>query len=75
MKTLFNCISIGVTTLGGCIGKAGFADGQGVNSLFRVPLGLAHFQKNNSIFVTDTQNYRIRKIDSGISIIDSFILF
>ncbi|MFZ9047033.1 MAG: hypothetical protein ACO2ZZ_14360, partial [Cyclobacteriaceae bacterium] len=52
-----------VTTLAGS-GTPGSSDGNGANSSFNLPTGLAIDGSNNSIYVTDLFNQKIRKIDS-----------
>jgi hypothetical protein len=53
-----------VTTLAGS-GSAGFADGSGASAKLNHPQGLA--KSGDSIFLTDIDNYRVRKI-SGESV-------
>jgi sugar lactone lactonase YvrE len=50
-----------VTTLAGEAQQTGFADGIGPNALFAFPTGLA--SDGNNLFVADTGNHSIRKID------------
>jgi len=45
-------------------GKAGFLDGTGVGAQFNTPQGIAKYDKENSFFVADHANHRIRKIAS-----------
>ena len=49
-----------VTTFAGN-GSAGSQDGTGVNAQFNSPSGIA-IDSNNNLFISDTQNHRIRKI-------------
>lgn len=48
-----------VTTFAGS--TFGFADGTGTNAKFYAPLGIA-IDSNNNLFVTDSYNYKVRKI-------------
>jgi len=50
-----------VTTVAGCAGQHGFADGEGVAARFQGPHGLV-VDGNNNILVADTCNHRIRMI-------------
>ena len=59
-----------VTTFAGLGGKGGYADGNGINALFNMPIGIA-IDKNDNLFVVDAiydsekqGNSVIRKIDS-----------
>ncbi|MES1227751.1 MAG: hypothetical protein ABUL72_03715, partial [Armatimonadota bacterium] len=52
--------SYSVSTI--CGAAAGFADGTGSAALFKNPMGLA-LDGNGALFVADTSNYRIRRID------------
>ena len=52
-----------VTTLAGN-GTAGFADGIGTSAKFDLPCGVAVDNAGN-VYVSDTKNHRIRKIDSS----------
>ena len=51
-----------VTTLAGTAGKRGFADGNGVDSKFGYPLGVAIDSSNNALYVTDLLKSTVRKI-------------
>lgn len=53
-----------VVTLAGN-GVAGFADGSAKDAAFNLPLGVA-VNANGDVYVTDTDNRRIRKISQGI---------
>ncbi|MCK6509627.1 hypothetical protein L6R29_06650 [Myxococcota bacterium] len=50
-----------VKTIAGA-GKSGFQDGSGGQALFFSPRGIA-FDKNGTLFVADTGNHAIRKVD------------
>lgn len=69
--TLNNCIRYidmkkgEVTTFAGKQGKSGLKDGAVSDSLFNQPVGLA-LDKNGVIYVSDSGNQRIRKIENGI---------
>ena len=51
-----------VTTLAGTAGKRGFADGNGVDSKFGYPWGVAIDSSNNALYVTDLLKSTVRKI-------------
>jgi len=68
--TLNNCIrkiDAGgtVTTVAGVPGQEGYADGAGYAALFRQPMGIAVSWDGSVIYVSDTGNHRIRKIEDG----------
>ena len=68
--TLNNCIRkidpLGnVTTIAGTPGKPGFADGAASGALFLEPAGIAVSGDGKTIYVSDTGNHRIRKIENG----------
>ncbi len=50
-----------VTTLAGTAGVSGSADGTGTAALFSLPIGIA--TDGTSLYVADTGNYTIRKVD------------
>lgn len=52
------------TTLAGVPGKSGFLDGGSDIALFNEPSGIA-IDKNGAVYVSDTGNHRIRKIENG----------
>jgi sugar lactone lactonase YvrE len=52
-----------VSTIAGA-GRPGFADGRGGDALFDGPIGIA-IGRDGSLYVTDTYNDRIRKIDAN----------
>lgn len=63
-----NLATNSITTIAGKIGKSGFNDGETFStgtllndSLFDYPTSLAY--ENNSLYVSDTYNNRVRKID------------
>lgn len=53
-----------VTTLAGLAGTAGSDDGTGSAARFNVPSGIA-VDGNGTLYVTDYQNYTVRRITSG----------
>jgi len=57
-------ISGAVTTLAGTVGVAGSEDGAGSSALFSGPQGLA-VDSSGTVYVADTGNSTIRKINSG----------
>ena len=68
--TLNNCIrKIGpdgnVVTIAGMPGPGGCADGLADGALFLEPAGIAVSQDGNTVYVADTGNHRIRKIEGG----------
>lgn len=52
-------------------GSPGFVDGMGVQSAFRLPLGLA--LRKNILYVADTGNHAIRRIDLGTGKVDTLV--
>jgi NHL repeat len=56
-----------VTTFAGLAGVWGTSDGLGTNALFNGPVGLA-FDSAGNLFVSDSANHTIRKINSGGSV-------
>ncbi|PYG85809.1 S-layer family protein [Ruminiclostridium sufflavum DSM 19573] len=54
-----------VTTFAGMQSKSGLKDGPAENALFNKPVGLA-LDKNGVLYVSDSGNQRIRKIEKGI---------
>ena len=67
--TLNHCIRIidplgNARTLAGVPGKEGFADGPANAAMFRAPSGIA-VAEDGAVFVADTGNHRIRKIENG----------
>ena len=52
-----------VDTYAGTPGKEGFADGQGKESKFYYPTGIAFCASKNFLYVADEDNHRIRVID------------
>ena len=68
--TLNNCIRKvdkdgKATTVAGSPEKEGYADGASSNALFRAPAGIAVSADGKTIYVSDTGNHRIRKIENG----------
>ena len=68
--TLNNCIrKIGpdgnVVTIAGMPGPGGYADGLADGALFLEPSGIAVSQDGSIVYVADTGNHRIRKIEGG----------
>jgi len=53
------------TTIAGTAGKSGFQDGAALSALFRSPSGIAVSGDGTVIFVADTGNHLIRKIENG----------
>lgn len=53
-----------VTTVAGVGGTAGYQDGAAGTALFNQPMGLAC--KDGSVYVADSGNNRIRKIENGV---------
>ena len=64
-----NKTTLAVTTLAGS-GVAGFADGTGTNAQFNNPTCLV-INSNNTMFVTDQANRRIRKINISTSVVST----
>jgi sugar lactone lactonase YvrE len=64
-KMIFNGTEWVVTTLAGNA-TAGFADGTGTAASFNEPVGVA-IGPDGTIYIGDSRNHRIRKIDSGLS--------
>ena len=56
-----------VTTFAGTMGSAGFTDDVGINARFNSPFGLA-IDPSGNIYVSDMNNYRIRKITPSGSV-------
>jgi sugar lactone lactonase YvrE len=54
-----------VITLCGLVGSSGSADGIGTNALFNFPVGIAVDGAGSVIYVADTDNHTIRRLDSG----------
>jgi sugar lactone lactonase YvrE len=54
-----------VTTLAGAVGEASFADGAGSVARFDQPQGLAIDCAAQALYVADTANRRIRRVDLG----------
>jgi len=68
--TLNNCIRKidtrgNVTTVAGRAGHAGDNDGDAAAALFREPSGIAVSSDGNVIYVADTGNHKIRKVENG----------
>lgn len=61
----FNIKTSEMSIFSGSIGKAGLKDGPAGDALFNEPVGLA-VGKDNSIYITDSGNQRIRKISNGV---------
>ena len=55
-----------MTTIAGIGMKKGFIDGKNTVAQFNNPVGIVYFIREDTIFVTDQGNHRIRKITSGI---------
>ncbi|NDB86558.1 MAG: hypothetical protein EB127_28250, partial [Alphaproteobacteria bacterium] len=53
-----------VSTFAGTVGTVGFADGPGADAIFHGIFGMA-VHPDGSIYVSDTSNHRIRKIDTS----------
>lgn len=53
-----------VSLLAGHVGTAGYADGTGINALFKGPSGVA-VDSSGNIYVADTGNHVIRKVTPG----------
>ncbi len=63
-KNMIRAIDLGagkVTTLAGEFAVVGFTDGVGTQATFNLPSGLA--PTGDALFLTDTENHTIRKID------------
>ena len=58
-----------VTTIAGKE-QAGYRDGTGINALFQYPTGL--YYKSGSIYIADTYNSRIRKLDINSGIVSTY---
>ena len=54
-----------VTTLAGLAGQFGSADGTGAEARFHLPQGLSYSSYDNMLYVADTGNSRIRKINAA----------
>ena len=68
--TLNNCIRMidargNVSTIAGVAGREGFLDGATGSALFRAPSGIAVSPDGGVIYVADTGNHLIRKIENG----------
>ncbi|MCL2084327.1 MAG: S-layer homology domain-containing protein [Oscillospiraceae bacterium] len=69
--TLNNCIRKidpdgNVITIAGRPGVSGYADGAASEALFREPAGIAVTEDGSAVYVSDTGNHRIRKIENGL---------
>ena len=49
--------------LGDFNGKSGLKDGEYAESLFHFPIGLCYHKEENSLYVADSENHAIRKIN------------
>ena len=54
------------TTIAGTPGQSGFADGAADKALFLDPTGIAVSSDGRTVYVSDTGNHKIRKIEGGI---------
>lgn len=64
-NTIRKITAVGVvTTIAGTAGSSGFADGSGSAAQFNQPAGIAR-DKSGNLYVADTGNDTIRKIDSN----------
>ena len=61
-----------VSTLAGAAGNSGYADGTASAALFNGPTGVAVDNTSGNLFVTDTGNNTIRKIDTTAGTVSYF---
>ncbi len=59
---LFISISGHVSTVAGC-SQNFFADGEAKNARFNFPAGICFSESENSLYIADSENHRIRKLD------------
>lgn len=60
-----------VKTVAGVPGKTGFQDGPSLETLWNWPSGMTYDEKTNSVVITDTYNYRIRKVSLDDDIVST----